>query len=162
MEKCGRARQVTDVNIMRCMRFACWIIKATNTHSEYLILTAFLRQQWLCERSSILRLYVYFLSYVLKLSRRQKPKSPRAGSLVRRCIKSTFWDTGSVPETPDVTNLMRLFTREKFIEICLSCYDWSDLSSYILKRYFMSESKWATDHEQVIYISTSARLFSPV
>jgi len=27
------------------MRIACWITKATNTHSEYLILTAFPEQQ---------------------------------------------------------------------------------------------------------------------
>jgi len=28
-----------------------WIIKATNTHSEYVILTAFPLQQWLHERA---------------------------------------------------------------------------------------------------------------
>jgi hypothetical protein len=27
-------------------RFACWITKATDTHSEYVILVAFPRQQW--------------------------------------------------------------------------------------------------------------------
>jgi hypothetical protein len=30
-EKCGRARQVTDDNIIRRMRFACWVTKATDT-----------------------------------------------------------------------------------------------------------------------------------
>ena len=40
-------------------RFACWIPKATNTHSEYVMLTAFTLQQWLHERSSIL-LYTCF------------------------------------------------------------------------------------------------------
>ena len=40
-EKCGRARQATDDNIIRRIRIACWITKATNTHSEYVILTAF-------------------------------------------------------------------------------------------------------------------------
>jgi len=44
MEKCGRARQVTD-NTIRYTRFACWVIKATDTHSEYVILAAFLWQQ---------------------------------------------------------------------------------------------------------------------
>ena len=29
------ARQVTDYNKMRRMRFVCWITKATDTHSEY-------------------------------------------------------------------------------------------------------------------------------
>jgi hypothetical protein len=38
-----------------CMRMACWITKATNTHSEYVILIAFPLQQWLHERASILR-----------------------------------------------------------------------------------------------------------
>jgi len=37
------------------MRIACWIPKATNTHSEYVILIAFLLQQWLQERASMLR-----------------------------------------------------------------------------------------------------------
>jgi hypothetical protein len=27
---------------------ACWITKATNTHSEYVVLSAFPRQKWLC------------------------------------------------------------------------------------------------------------------
>ena len=30
--------QATDDNIIRCMRFGCWIIEATDTHSEYVIL----------------------------------------------------------------------------------------------------------------------------
>jgi hypothetical protein len=40
------------------MRFACWIPKATYTHSQYVILTAFQLQQWLHERTSMLR-YIY-------------------------------------------------------------------------------------------------------
>jgi len=34
MEKYGTARQATDNKIIRRMRFACWMSKATNTHSE--------------------------------------------------------------------------------------------------------------------------------
>ena len=37
------------------MRIACWIIKATDTHSEYVILIVFPLQQWLRERASLLR-----------------------------------------------------------------------------------------------------------
>ena len=37
------------------MRNACWIPKATNTHSEHVILTAFLLQQRSQERNSVLR-----------------------------------------------------------------------------------------------------------
>jgi len=35
-------------------RFVCWIPKAKNTQSEYVIFIAFLRQQWLHGRASIL------------------------------------------------------------------------------------------------------------
>jgi hypothetical protein len=34
-----------------CMCNACWVPKATNTHSEYVILIAFLLHQWLHERA---------------------------------------------------------------------------------------------------------------
>jgi hypothetical protein len=36
---------------IRSMFIACWIIKATNTHSEYVKLIAFLRQQWFAKAS---------------------------------------------------------------------------------------------------------------
>jgi len=44
------------------MHIACWMLKPTNTHSEYVILTAFPLQQWLHEGASLLRYYVSFLS----------------------------------------------------------------------------------------------------
>jgi hypothetical protein len=50
---CG-SKQATD-NIIRRMRFACWITKAKHTHSEHVILVAFPRQQWFRERTSMLR-----------------------------------------------------------------------------------------------------------
>jgi hypothetical protein len=46
------------------MRLVCWIPNVTNTHSEYTIFTAFPLQQRLHERASVLRLYVYFLSFL--------------------------------------------------------------------------------------------------
>jgi hypothetical protein len=58
VEKIGRARQAQGDNIIRRMRFACWIIKATDTHWEYVIMFAFTPQQWLRERASLL-LYTY-------------------------------------------------------------------------------------------------------
>ena len=64
MEKYGRARQATDDNTIRRMRFACCITKATDTYSEYvIILTAFPRQQWLRERASLLH-YMYIACLV--------------------------------------------------------------------------------------------------
>ena len=52
MENYGRARQVTHDNIMRRMRYACWINKATDTHSK-VIFAALPRQNWLLERTSV-------------------------------------------------------------------------------------------------------------
>ena len=36
------------------VRVACWTPKATNSHSQYVTLTAFPLQQWLYERDSML------------------------------------------------------------------------------------------------------------
>ena len=41
--------------ITRCMCFVCWINKAKDKHLEYVIITAFPLQQWLNQRSSMLR-----------------------------------------------------------------------------------------------------------
>ena len=41
MEKYGRASQVTGDNIIRRMRFACWITKDKNAQSEHVIRIAF-------------------------------------------------------------------------------------------------------------------------
>jgi len=54
--------QATNDNVIWRMSFACWITKATDTHSEYVILIGFSRQQRLRERAPILRLYVNCLS----------------------------------------------------------------------------------------------------
>jgi hypothetical protein len=39
---------------IRRMRITCWILKSINIYSEYEILIAFLLQQWLYERASML------------------------------------------------------------------------------------------------------------
>jgi len=54
VEKCGRARWATNDNIILHMHFVCCTNKATDTHSEYVILIAFLWQRWLGERASTL------------------------------------------------------------------------------------------------------------
>jgi hypothetical protein len=59
----GRTGEATDGNIIWRMRFACWITKATETRSEYEMLSDFLRQQWLRERASLLRC-TYIASFV--------------------------------------------------------------------------------------------------
>jgi hypothetical protein len=66
VEKYSTAGQATGDNIIRRMRIACWITKATDTHSEYVIIITFPRQKWLRERASMLRystLPVFLLSF---------------------------------------------------------------------------------------------------
>jgi hypothetical protein len=54
----------TQMTIWR-MRFACWMTKATDTHSQCVILNAFSLQKWLRERSSMLRYRpIYFACLV--------------------------------------------------------------------------------------------------
>jgi hypothetical protein len=81
------------------MRIARWITKATDIHSEYVVLTAFPLQQWLHERASMLR-YTYIASLV-NLQRRQKylartvlclvttPTEPSRPTALNECF-STF------------------------------------------------------------------------
>jgi len=49
MRQCGK---MVPQMIWR-MRIACWITKAKNTHSQNVILTAYLLQQWLHGRTSM-------------------------------------------------------------------------------------------------------------
>ena len=77
MEKYCKVGQATDDNIIRLMRFACWITKAAATHSEYVILSAFPRQQWLRERAFMLRYtWVYIALLVICSLRWLKFKAP--------------------------------------------------------------------------------------
>ena len=63
----GTTRQDTADNRIRRMRFSWWITEATDTHTEYVTLIAFPRGQWLCERASVLCLYVNFLRFIVKI-----------------------------------------------------------------------------------------------
>jgi len=68
MKTYGKPGQDTHDNIIQRMRIACWISRATGTHSEYVIYIAFVWQQQLRERHSMLRLYVHCLSlYIYNL-----------------------------------------------------------------------------------------------
>ena len=53
------------------MRIACWVTKATDTPSEYVIFIAFPQQQWLRERAPMLRC-IY--SVVFRSPSRPKPR----------------------------------------------------------------------------------------
>jgi len=50
------------------MYIACWIPKATNTHSHYVILINFPLQQWLHEHTSMLHWFYEFMKYHCGLS----------------------------------------------------------------------------------------------
>jgi hypothetical protein len=54
-KKNGTAGEATDDKRIQRMRLALWITKATDTHSEYIILIAFQQQQWFRESTSVLR-----------------------------------------------------------------------------------------------------------
>jgi len=47
--------------MIRRMGFVYWISEATDTHSEYIILTALRMQQWFGKSASLLRLYLHCL-----------------------------------------------------------------------------------------------------
>ena len=63
MEKYGTAEEATDGSIRRSMRIACWTAKATESHSEYVTLTAF---PWQRESASMLG-FTYIACPVLNL-----------------------------------------------------------------------------------------------
>jgi len=68
-KKCCTARQATEDNITRHIRFECWIDKAkhththTHTHSAYVIIIAFPPRQLFRKSASQLRLYVHWLPF---------------------------------------------------------------------------------------------------
>ena len=57
-----------------------WVPKATNTHSEYVIISAFPPQQWVHERASMLR-YIYIACLVKLSTRWELSKADAAASL---------------------------------------------------------------------------------
>jgi hypothetical protein len=59
------------------MRSACWKPKATDTHSEYVIL-AFLRKHWLRERVKIVTFYTQYLAMAVVKGKGQ-PRTGYAG-----------------------------------------------------------------------------------
>ena len=79
------------------MRTACWIPKATNTHSEYVTIMSFPRQQWLRERASLSR-YIYIAC--LRTLRRRLKYFP-SHLILTQMFPSNFWRLCT--ETPSVT-----------------------------------------------------------
>jgi hypothetical protein len=91
LEKYCTAVQDTDDSIIRRMRCACRIIKATNTHSQYVIVIAFPLLQSLHERAAVLRYtYIYCLVRVLRL------RMVSSKTLVTRTLNSHEQQKGQV------------------------------------------------------------------
>jgi len=97
VEKYSRAGQATDNNTVHAQ---CMLMpKATNTHSQYVILMAILLQQWLHERASMLRcIYRGADKSLARPGRKQASVSVRMpwisfGALP--CRKKTWWQLAS-------------------------------------------------------------------
>ena len=71
------------------MRVPYWIPRATNIHSEYVILIAFLLQKWLHERASVL-LLTYFGSIVVSLSNDDSEQKCTLGTKYTLFSSGTF------------------------------------------------------------------------
>ena len=85
------------------MRIACWIPKATNTHSEYVVLIFFPLQQWLHERSPHFLSCKYPGFFCQNLCLRRQPKHSRS-----RFTELTAY-SGIIPETLTVTQTVNKF-----------------------------------------------------
>ena len=86
------------------MRIACWIPKATNTFRIYIKLSASPRQQWLCERTSVLR-YTYI------------------ALLYQSVIKLTAYYTVSIGNQLPINTVsytIKLYSLQEFIFRCLN------------------------------------------
>ena len=62
MKECCRAGKATDDNTTRCSRLACWMIKVTNTHAEYVIRIAFSWKKMVTRTCLSVTFYVHCLS----------------------------------------------------------------------------------------------------
>jgi hypothetical protein len=128
VEKYGTARQATDDNITRRMRFACWITKATDTHSGYVILIALPRQERLRERASMLR-YTYTVRLVM------------IGSVYCRVLmqgNTAFWTKLPLP----LTELKWRTCEERYI-------DWRSIWS--LDYLNLTGFEWLTVHKNTVF-----------
>ena len=70
---------------------ACCIIKAIRTHSEYVVLIAFPLQQWMHERTSLLRFYTHRLSWSESINECHLTRCPRLTSATVRVRNSPLY-----------------------------------------------------------------------
>jgi hypothetical protein len=65
VEKYGRSRKATDGSIIRNAQFACWIIKATDTHDMSYLLVSNGKDVRVNARQCYLYTYVYIVCFVI-------------------------------------------------------------------------------------------------
>ena len=107
MQKYCTAGQATDDNTIRPMRIVCWIIKATDTHSEYAILTAFPANNGY---ANALQCYVYTTLPDMSIPVKPDLRSTRCTQLcsVKLSIsQNTYYSPAVVPCTgfPEILQL---------------------------------------------------------
>jgi hypothetical protein len=95
-----------------CMRIGCWIAKARSTLSEYVIIIAFQLQQFLHERTSMLR-YTYIACLVLTGHELKFPSPQKVGSGANK--QSRYFIT------------LLLFTYGRSNKVSLQSFSWEPL-----------------------------------
>ena len=95
MEKCCRAEQTAGDNIRWRMSISCWITRATNTHSEYVIFSAFPLQHRLHERVSLSR-HKYCTFRVLLGTAITSGRQLKINILMIAVFKENYFRTGLV------------------------------------------------------------------
>jgi len=127
------------------MRNACRITKATNTHSEYVILIAFLLQQWLHEHTPVLR-YAYIGCLVSTSSREMlKENTRRSHSLFSETYSIMSQAEKYTLFAPQFTNDNHKFTVQlQKIASLFSCFIssqiWSSGVTFRHKNYILFTS----------------------
>jgi len=120
LEKYGRAGQATDDNLIQSMRIACWITKATNTRSDYVIHTVFP----LHSRLHVIHILPVLLRYTWMAMLRSR-------TLLRTILRGPA-------VLPDLvwSPFLRSTHLENFISIdpsvCASCHPWCQTSCHYL------------------------------
>jgi hypothetical protein len=110
------------------MRFACWITKDTDTHSEYVILSIFAQQQWLRESATLFRLKLHCLFYYTKIYQ-STIYTGDSYQRVGRSIKYQPVRSEHPPHCPDRTDSPPLLTPAG--EVQTLRLDIKDVSHYV-------------------------------
>ena len=140
MEKYAIAGQTTDDSIVRCMRVVCWITRATDLHSEYVILIDFLRQRMLKRTRLILRLYVMYCTRTLPVALTVDLASQ--SDQCSWCVRDRTYVSPSVSRSMlwkgpvmcryilSAVGRLQTTTKSRAVRLCVSKKQWNAFSSY--------------------------------